>query len=84
MSCMYVGKKKLASDQETKGKPFLGTNRPSELSKGLDGSLDPNLSWWYCKDTGHEKENCRQLQKKLARDHLVMQEHKTLGNSNHH
>ena len=44
MSCMYVGTKKLACDQETKGKPFLGTSRPSELSKGLDGSLDPNLS----------------------------------------
>ena len=84
MSCMYVGTKKLASDQETKGKPFLGTSRPSELSKGLDGSLDPNLSCQYCKDTGHEKENCRQLQKKLARDHLVAQEQKTSGNANHH
>ena len=84
MSCMYVGTKKLASDQETKGKPFLGTSRPSELSKGLDGSLDPNLSCRYCKDTSHEKENCRWLQKKLARDHLVAQEQKTLGNANHH
>ena len=63
MSCMYVDTKKLASDQETKGKPFLGTSRPSELSKGLDGSLDPNLSCQYCKDISHEKENCRQLQK---------------------
>ena len=43
MSCMYVGTKKLASYQGTKGKPFLETSRPSELSKGLDGSLDPNL-----------------------------------------
>ena len=59
MSCMNVGKKKLASDQETTGKPFLGTNRPPELSKGLDGSLNPNLSWQYFKDTSHEKENCR-------------------------
>ena len=84
MSCMYVGTKKLASDQESKGKPFLGTSRPSELSKGLDGSLDPNLSCQYCKDTGHEKENCRWLQKKLARDHLVAQEQKTSGNANHH
>ena len=66
MSCMYVGTKKLASDQETRGKPFLGTNRPSELSKGLDGSLDPNLSCQYCKDTSHEKENCRWLQKKIG------------------
>ena len=43
MPCMYVGTKKSASDQETRGKPFLGTNRPPELSKGLDGSLDPNF-----------------------------------------
>ena len=78
MSCMYVGTKKLAGDQETKGKPFLGTDRPSELSKGMDGSLDPNLSCWYCKDTGHEKENYRQLQKKLACDHLVAQGHKDI------
>ena len=77
MSCMYVGTKKLASDQETKGKLFLGTNRPPELSKGLDGPLDPNLSCWYFKDTGHEKENCRHLQKKMAHDHLAAQEHKT-------
>ena len=59
MSCMYVSTKKSASDQKTRGKPFLGTNRPPELSKGLDESLDPNLSCQYCKDTGHVKENCR-------------------------
>ena len=61
MSCMYVGTKKLASDQETIGKPFSGTNWPPELSKGLDGSLDPNLSCQWCKDTSHEKENCMWL-----------------------
>ena len=84
MPSMYVDTKKLASDQETRGKPFLGTNRPPELSKGLNGSLDSKLSCQYCKDTGHVKENCRWLQKKLARDHLETQEHNTLGNSNHH
>ena len=75
MSCMHVGTKKLASDQETREKPLLGINRPPELSKGLAGSLDPNLSCQYCKDTGHKKENCRQLQKKMAHDHLATQEH---------
>ena len=55
MSCMYVGAKKPASTQDIKGKPFLGTTRPPKLSKGLDGSLDPNLSCQYCKDTGQEK-----------------------------
>ena len=47
MSCMYVGAKKLASTQETGEKPYLGTARPPKLSKGLDGSLDPNLSCQY-------------------------------------
>ena len=82
---MHVcGHKEISKWPRDQGKPFLGTNRPTELSKGLDGSLDPNLSCQYCKDTGHEKENCRWLQKKLAHDHLATQEHKTLGNNNHH
>ena len=53
MSCIYVGTKKSASEQETGGKPFLGTNRPPELSKGLDGSLGLTLSCQYCQDTSH-------------------------------
>ena len=71
---MYMSKKKSVSEQETRGKPFLGTNMPPKLSKGLDGSLDPNLSCQYCKDTGHERETFRWLLKKLAHDCLAMQE----------
>ena len=71
------------------GKPFLGTTRPHELSKGLDEPLDGNLLHWYCKDTSNEKENCRWLQRKLAHDHLatqgiVAQKQTSLGNINHH
>ena len=39
-------------------RPYLGKPRPSKLALGIDGSLNPELSCWYCKDTGHLKENC--------------------------
>ena len=42
-------------------KPYLGRPHPSQLALGVDGSLDPSLSCWYCKDTGHLKENCVKL-----------------------
>ena len=43
------------------GKPYLGKPRPSKLAPGINGSLDPELSCRYCKDTGHLKENCIKL-----------------------
>ena len=48
------------------GKPYLGKPRPSKLAPGIDGSLDPELSCWYCKDTSHLKENCMKLNRRLA------------------
>ena len=48
------------------GKPYLGKPRRSKLALGIDGSLDPELSCWYCKDTGHLKENCIKLNRRLA------------------
>ena len=39
----------------------------------VDGSLDTNLMCQYCKDTGHELENCKQLQNKLTHKHAAMQ-----------
>ena len=48
------------------GKPYLGKPRHPQLTPGLDGSLDPELSWQYCKDTGHLKENCIKLNRRLA------------------
>ena len=47
-------------------KPYLGKPRPSKLAPGIDGSLDPELSCWYCKGTGHLKENCVKLNRRLA------------------
>ena len=47
-------------------KPYLGRPCPSQLAPGVDGSLDPSLTCWYCKDTGHLKENCVKLTQWLA------------------
>ena len=47
-------------------KPYLGRPRPLKLALGIDGSLDPELSCQYCKDTGHLKENCVKLNRRLA------------------
>ena len=49
-------------------KPYLGKPHPSQLAPGVDGSLDLALTCWYCKDTGHLKENCVKLTQQLALD----------------
>ena len=51
----------------------MGIPRPSKPSAGVDRSLDNNLTCWYCKDTGHELENCRWLKNKLPCEHAAMQ-----------
>ena len=59
-------KKSAQSESGYTGKPYLGKPRPSKLAPGIDGSLDPELSCRYCKDTGHLKENCIKLNRRLA------------------
>ena len=41
-----------------KGRPFLGQPREPQLSAGKDRTIDPDKTCRYCKDTGHELENC--------------------------
>ena len=57
-----VGPSKLGSanpgSSQGKSKPFLGKCHEPQLSAGKDGSTNPSLSCWYCKDTGHELGNC--------------------------
>ena len=48
------------------GRPYLGKPRPLKLALGIDGSLNPELSCRYCKDTSHLKENCVKLNRRLA------------------
>ena len=48
------------------GRPYLGKARPLKLALGINGSLNPELSCWYFKDTDHLKENCVKLNRRLA------------------
>ena len=43
------------------GKPYLEKPCPPQLAPGVDGSFNPALTYWYCKDTGHLKGNCMKL-----------------------
>ena len=47
-------------------RPYLGKPRPSQLALGVDGSLTLELECCYCKDTGHLKDNCMKLNRRLA------------------
>ena len=52
------------ANQLREGRPFLGQPREPQLSAGKDRTIDPNKTCRYCKDTGHELENCVCLQRK--------------------
>ena len=45
---------------------FIGRPRPPQLAHGAEGTLLPSVTCNYCKDTGHFKDNCVQLNNKLA------------------
>ena len=62
-------------------KPYLGKPRPLQLALGIDGSLNPELAYWYCEDTSHLKENCVKLSPKLALEHREAGE-KVVSNNN--
>ena len=49
-------------------KPYLGKPWPSQLAPGADRSLNPDLEYQYCKDTGHLKENCIIVNCQLAQE----------------
>ena len=75
MFCLYVANKKTALDNlGNDGKKFVGTPRPPKPSMGIDGSLDTTFTCQYCKDTGHELDNCKWLQCKLVHECVATQE----------
>ena len=47
---------------------YLGKPWPSHLEPGVSGSLSPDLVCWYCRDTGHHKENCIKLNHQLVKE----------------
>ena len=47
---------------------FIGRPRPPQLAHGANGMLLPSITCNYCKDTGHFKDNCVQLNNKIAQE----------------
>ena len=45
-------------------KPFLGKPQEPQLAAGKAGTIDPEKTCRYCKDTGNELDNCKHLQYK--------------------
>ena len=65
LACMWATRK-IHPVRSHSGNKFMGTPRPPKPSAGVDRSLHNNLTCQYCKDTGHELENCRWLKNELA------------------
>ena len=47
---------------------FIGRPRPPQLECGANGTLLPSVTYNYCKDTEHFKDNCVQLNNKIMCD----------------
>ena len=75
MACMYNTtkdpSKKMSGKKPIGGKPYLGNTKQPQITKGLDGTTDPNLICKYCKDSGHGLDNCKKLQQKIQREQLA-------------
>ena len=56
----------IAKSPSYAAKPYNGKPRPSQLSPRANGTLDLELTCYYCKDTSHRKNNCIWLNHKLA------------------
>ena len=52
------------------GKTYLGKPTPPHHAPGIDGSLKPELSCQYCKDTDHSKESCVKLNRRTWTGYL--------------
>ena len=55
---------------------YIGRPRQPQLACGADGTLQPSVTCFYCKDTRHVKDNCVWLNNKIA--HELTQEQATV------
>ena len=55
---------------------YVGRQQQPQFAPTADGTLEPNISSHYCKDTRHTKGNCVWLNNKIAHK-LQMQEQVT-------
>ena len=60
---------------------YIGRPRQPQLACGADGTLQPSVTCFYCKDTGHVKDNCVQLNNKIAHE-LAQEQVTTSGEAN--
>ena len=51
-----------ASGQFRSRGKFFGKRHDPVVAAGIDGTMDPDKTCNYCKDMGHEKDNCLHLQ----------------------
>ena len=54
---------------------YIGRPRQPQLACGANGTLQPSVTFFYCKDTRHIKDNCVQLNNKIT--HELTQEQVT-------
>ena len=54
---------------------YIDRPRQPQLAHGANGKLQPSVTCFYCKDTGHVKDNCVRLNNKIA--HELAQEQAT-------
>ena len=47
---------------------YIGRQQQPQLACGANGMLEPNTTCFYCKDTGHTKNNCVWLNNKISHD----------------
>ena len=45
---------------------YIGRPRQPQLAHGANGTLQPSVTCFYCKDNGHVKDNCVWLKNKIA------------------
>ena len=55
---------------------YIGRPMQPQLACGANGTLQPSVTCFYCKDTGHIKDNCVQLNNKIT--HELAQEKVTV------
>ena len=63
--------KKMASLKLIGYKPYLGQSKQPEITKGLNGTTDPDLMCQYYKDSGYQLENHCKFQWKIQWEQLA-------------
>ena len=57
--------KALKGTQHQGASKYVGMQQLPQLACGANGTLDPDITCFYCKDTRHTKNNCVQLNNKM-------------------